>query len=248
MENETMIATDDQAGLIRQGDALAEEIKALRVFDDASFQRVGALRRDLAGWLKTGRAFFKRLKDPAYQSWKNIVAEETAVIGPKETLYEVSGKSLADYEQEQERKRQAAEAAARREQERLEAEARAEAYAEQVRLKKEVDDARMAEAVAAAETGDLEAAERLLEAPIDVPTVVPRAVFVPPVQITAPQAKGISFTSTWDFEIETEALIPRQYLIPDLKQIGAVVRAGQGRTKIPGVKVIERRTTRTRSA
>ena len=256
--DETGSLTQDHAPLIRQGDAIASAIEALRVSDDVSFQRVAALRRDLAGWLKDARTFFKRLKDPAYQSWKNIVATEASVLGPKEALYGASGKNLADYEQARERERLAAEAAAQLERERLEAEAAAEAAARQVRLRKEADDARMAEAVAAAEAGDVETAERLIEAPVYVPTVIPAAVFVPPVQVAKPQAKDTSFSSTWSAEflsipdlVRAAAggnTIAMACLMGDQKSANKFATTmRKGLDAVPGLKAVERRVAATRS-
>lgn len=49
---------------------------------------------------------------------------------------------------------------------------------------------------------------------------------------------GIKKRTAYKFEIEDESLIPREYLCPDEKKIGAVVRATKGNLNIPGVKII----------
>lgn len=53
----------------------------------------------------------------------------------------------------------------------------------------------------------------------------------------APAAEGISKRTIWRFEITDEAALPREYLVPDEKRIGQVVRALKQDTKIPGVRV-----------
>lgn len=50
-------------------------------------------------------------------------------------------------------------------------------------------------------------------------------------------AEGISKRTIWRFEITDLAALPREYLIPDEKRIGAVVRAMKGDAQIAGVRV-----------
>lgn len=244
--DETRIATVDDTSLVVTGDALSREIEALRVVDDPSFQRAAELRRGLGGWIKTAEEFFAPMKSAGFKTWRAICDRESAVIGPKKAMYKALGERMADHEQAMQRRRQAAEAAAQRERERLEAEARAAAEAEEARLRAEAQDRILEDAIAAEEIGDTQAVAFLLEEPAYIPQVQAQPVFVPPVQVSMPTSKGTSFTSTWDFEIVNEAQIPRQYLMPDLKQIGAIVRAQGRRTQIPGIKVVERRIAKTR--
>lgn len=48
---------------------------------------------------------------------------------------------------------------------------------------------------------------------------------------------GISFMGNWKCEVTEERLIPRDYLIPDLKKLQAITKAMRGETKIPGLRV-----------
>jgi hypothetical protein len=62
----------------------------------------------------------------------------------------------------------------------------------------------------------------------------------------AAKADGTSLRTTWDFEITDEALIPRDYLTPDL---GAIRKHGQARkdqARIPGVRFFASRSVSTR--
>ena len=54
----------------------------------------------------------------------------------------------------------------------------------------------------------------------------------------ATKVEGISTVTGYRFEIENEALIPRDYLMPDEVKIGKVVRATAGSLQIPGIKII----------
>lgn len=53
---------------------------------------------------------------------------------------------------------------------------------------------------------------------------------------------------TWTFEVTDEAQVPRQYLIPDTKLIGQIVRTQKDKTNIPGVRVFSNSTGVVRGA
>ena len=53
-----------------------------------------------------------------------------------------------------------------------------------------------------------------------------------------PKVKGTSSRKTYSFVIENVALLPREYMMPDEKKIGGVVRAMKDTTNIPGVRVV----------
>jgi hypothetical protein len=57
------------------------------------------------------------------------------------------------------------------------------------------------------------------------------------VHIPPPVASGISMRENWEWEVEDESLIPREYLVVDEVAINALVRAKKDKTRIPGIKV-----------
>jgi len=57
-------------------------------------------------------------------------------------------------------------------------------------------------------------------------------------------ATGISYSEIWKFKVTDERLIPRQYLVPDLRAIGGVARSLKDKTKIPGIEVYSERIVR----
>lgn len=74
----------------------------------------------------------------------------------------------------------------------------------------------------AVEAGDTELAEQALATVTEIGNV-----------------DGISHRTSWAFEIEDESKLPREWLVPDLKAIGAHARAAKGDeapAPIPGVK------------
>jgi len=255
----TLATPTDDAPLVRQGDTLAAEVQALQVVDDATFQHAADLSRRLAGWIKTAEDFFRPIRESAHKAWKTAVDREKSVVDPKKALKATLGERMAAYEQEMERRRREAEEAARREQERLEAEARAQAEAEAKRLRDEAEERVLQDAIAAEEAGDEQAVDFLLEEPVYVPPAAPPApVFVPPVAVPKPQAKGISFTTTWSAKLDNlEALVQAaakgdkvalSCLTFDQVRANALARSLKEHLSIPGVRAVSSRTTATRTA
>lgn len=66
-------------------------------------------------------------------------------------------------------------------------------------------------------------------------------VVAPVIQREAPKVGGISMMTVWDFVIEDESLVPVEYRPVSDMLIRAQVRATKGLTKIPGVKVFEKK-------
>ena len=59
---------------------------------------------------------------------------------------------------------------------------------------------------------------------------------------------GLTVREDWKFSIIDHNLIPREYLIPDEKKIGRIVRAMKEQTNIPGVRAYAEKGVATRSA
>lgn len=58
----------------------------------------------------------------------------------------------------------------------------------------------------------------------------------PVVENKVEKIDGISIRKTWKFKIVNINEIPREYMIPDEKYIGQIVRNSKGKKEIPGVK------------
>ena len=103
-----------------------------------------------------------------------------------------------------------------------------ERRAKEEEAKRNEEDLRLAEAAHFEKQGNKEAAQAVLEAPIVAP-----AVAMP----EPPRVTGFSVTKSWTYEIQTPDLLPREFLMPDERKIGGVVRALQDNANIPGVRV-----------
>lgn len=67
------------------------------------------------------------------------------------------------------------------------------------------------------------------------------SVVAPISQQAAPKIAGVSVPMVWDFELENEALVPREFCDVNQGRIRKVVQAMQGNTRIPGVRVLQRK-------
>ena len=91
----------------------------------------------------------------------------------------------------------------------------------------------------AEDRGDTNKAEKFEQRQAAVSAPVPAAA--------APKPAGISTRKVWKFEVTDAAKLPPEYLVPDIKKIGKVVRALQGDTEIPGVRVYSEDTMAVRA-
>lgn len=97
--------------------------------------------------------------------------------------------------------------------------------------RKRAEDEALAKAERAAEFGDDKTADAIISAPVVVaPVVMPEA----------PKSQTVLQTR-WKFRITNAALIPREYLVPDEKAIGGVVRSTKGAVAIPGIEAYSER-------
>lgn len=74
-------------------------------------------------------------------------------------------------------------------------------------------------------------AEKLLAEAVVVTAIAPV------VESNAEEVSGISKRKNWKFRIINANDIPREYLIPDEKYIGQIVRASRGKKEIPGIEI-----------
>ncbi len=218
--------------LAQEGSALVLTAQELTVVDDAGFTRAGETLKTVKLYLKAAEQVLKNLK--------------TVTLYLKEAE-QVLKNRMATYEQEQARLRHEAEEWARREQERLEAEEQIRVAAENARLVREDEDRRLAEAAEAEKNGDSLRAAEILNAPAEIPAVVPRSVFIPPPPMAKPAVAGVSFRDDFDVEVVNSALVPKEYTTPDLVKIRRVVKAMQGKVTIPGVRIITKRVVAARA-
>lgn len=114
-------------------------------------------------------------------------------------------------------------------------------YQNRVELeRRKAEEAARKEAEALQEKLNAEAAEAGVEAPEVVPAVV-----APKPTVTRTEDGTAYEVVTWDFTVEDETKIPREYLMVDTARIRQAVKAGL--REIPGIKIFEKKEVRVRT-
>ncbi len=165
----------------------------------------------------------KSLTKPLDESKKKIMQLFKA---PLEFLTKAEGcikRAMVGWQTEQERNRRAEEERLaeiqRKEAEKLQRQAEKEAAkAESLKTEKG-----KADALAKAEE---------LKAKAEVVTSI-----TPTVESKVEDVEGVSTRKVWKFKIINADKIPREYLMPDEKYIGQIVRASKGKKQIDGIKI-----------
>jgi hypothetical protein len=192
---------------------LVDTVKAITVTTDAEYEVAAGWLRECAATKKRITEFFKPIVKAAHEAHKAAKDRENEALKPVVEAESHLSRTMGDY--------QAACAAERREQERM--------LREIERQEQEAETQRIAAQYAA--MGNDALADAAMNAPLPASTIK--------LDEFAPKVAGTATLTTWTFEIVDAALIPREYLIPDEKKIGGVVRAMKDATKIPGVRIIK---------
>jgi colicin import membrane protein len=179
-----------------------------------------------------------------------IARKEREELARKAAEAERKAKEKADAER---RAAEAKEREAARLREEAEAAARAETDAvRRAEAEKLAETARRAQAKAdqeaAAQREKADRQEAAASAKADGLREQAAAVTAPKVVADLQKTAGQAVRESWDFRIVDLSLIPREYLIVDMKAIGGVVRALKGNTRIPGVEVTRGEVIASRSA
>lgn len=152
------------------------EMAAITVTDQLTYDEAVEKRTAAASWLKNAREFFKGMKDPAYAAWKKICSNENLVCDPVDSTVKQINRALLQFDQEQERLRREA-------QRRLEDEARQRAEEERL-----VQAAQME-----AEGVDEETLNAVLDAPMQITEI---AVAAP----TYERSNHVQYRDNWGGE------------------------------------------------
>lgn len=164
----------------------------------------------------------KGLEDERLSTTRPIDAAKTEIMNlyrePLDKLVKAENiikKAVLDFDREERRK-------AEEQQAKLRAEAEERARKERERLEKQ--------ALKAIDKGKEEKAEQLLEQAESVQT------FAPVIQIPVHKAQGTSVRQVWKYRITDVNLIPREYMIPNEKMLGAMAKSTHDAVKVPGVE------------
>lgn len=195
---------------------VVEAAKLVKITSKETYVEAAGLWKELQAMGKEIKEAFNSIIQKAHQAHAEAIAQRDRYLDPVEKASRSVKSLMSAYDAEQERLRREAQA-------RLEAEAR-----------RREEEARLAEAIAMEQAGQVAEAEAILAEPIQTPTII--------VQKETPKVEGGPvFRTIWKFRITDALAIPREYLVPDEVKIGQVVRALKGATSIPGVQPYEER-------
>lgn len=150
-------------------------------------------------------------KEPHLEAGRQVDAKWKPILATLDSAASIITGKIRAFRAEMERR-------AAEEQKRL----REEQEKERLRLAKQAE---KAEARGLHQTADALIREAETIQPAIVAPSVPRHV------------PGLQTAERWDFVIEDEAKLPRNYLVPDMQAIRKTVQAMKGRAEIPGVRV-----------
>ncbi len=161
----------------------------------------------------------------AHSLWKGLITEQNKHLKPLEEAERLVKQKVAEYykiieEQRKEEERKALEKARKEEEKR----------------KKQLEK-KIAKAEAEGDDWTAEALKEEKETVFVAPT---------PVNIEKPKEEGVTVLFDWDFEIEDEAKIPREFLRPDEQKIRKYVKAMKEQARIPGVRIFKKERVRVR--
>jgi hypothetical protein len=205
--------------------SIVDQAKAVKVTDAQTYTAAGSLWKQIGDMIKEVKDTFDPICDAAHKAHKAAVEKRAKYLDPLTAVQKSVKGLMSAYDAEQERIR-------REEQARL-AEIARKAAEEQALL----------DAIAAEEEAKRNGATKE-EAAQEAEAVMAEPVYVPPVVLPKATPKlqgGPVYKTAWKFRIVDANKIPRQYMVPDEKAIGAIVRSTQGRIEIPGVEAYSER-------
>lgn len=205
----TEVITADIKAEVQQALTLKSPITKIKNSEDA--QVVGEFLKNVKSKYKTLDERLKSITDPlnlALKNARNLFKPAFDFLTEQEYT---AKKLLAEYNE-------AIESEARR----MEAELRAKQEAKIKKLEEQIN-------ILQSQGKEDKALEKQMkiEALRETPTIV----------VPAPKIDGVVVRTIWKYRIIDETKIPREYLMPDEKKIGAVVRASGGSIKIDGIEI-----------
>jgi hypothetical protein len=202
--------------------AVVGQAKEIVVKDQAGLDKAAAFLVTIKRLKKEVGQSYDPVIKKAHDAHKEALAQKKKYEKPLNEAEKIVKGAMAPYVAEQDRLRREAEEKNRREQEEIERKKREEE-------ERALQEAAKAEAEGRTQDVDniLDTAQAVIETPVAPKTTVPQKVI----------RDGISSRLVWKWEISDAEAIPREYLIPDEKKIGAALKAANYELSIPGVVV-----------
>jgi hypothetical protein len=213
-------------------DALLAIVQIAEIETHEQYLVVGGAALDARAGIKAVEALFKPQKVAMDSAKKVVLSQEKEYIAPFEEVKALADGLLKRYDVRREAERRAEEA-------RLRAEAQ-----------KQAEDMRIAEAAAVEASGDKEAAEAIISAPIEA---------VAPIVVKEETAPGVSMRDNWVAEVHDVLALLRaiidpantaatvDLISPNMPALNQMAKALKSNLNIPGVKAVNNRVVAGRT-
>ena len=213
MTETAVIERPDTTELVAEGQLVVTRAHEIVVDSAQTWTNAGEFLRSIKTVRQRIKDTFDEPINRAHLAHKAMLAAKVEHDEPLKSAEAVVKRKMGDYKAAEERLRQAEERRLREE------------------AQREAEEQRLAEAARLEAEGRKAQADALLEVPVVAPPVV--------LPTQAPRSEGVSTRKVWKYRIVDPSVIPREWLIPDEKAIGAVVRTRGEAAKgaIPGVEV-----------
>ena len=194
---------------------LTKQAEAFTIEDSSDFEFSLTIAEEAIRRQKAIAEFFAPTKKLAHQLHKSITEMENAMLAPYQVIERLIKDRRANWRQEQERIRR------KKEDEEREA-----------LLKKQQEEA-LAQAAQLEKEGEKEAAQVVVEQALAAP---PPVIVMPS---TVPKQSGSSVRKRWNYRIDDESKIQREFCSSDPKKLRAHVEAYGLQSTIAGITVFE---------
>lgn len=213
METEKAMVTVNEGRLTEQETKALDIAKAMVIRTPEDFQSADQFCVKLASLEKLIKNDFAPAKDAAFQAHRAITAQEKAHLEKvQEPRRLVKGK-MSEWQDAQE--------VLRREEEKRQQDA----------ARKQAEEDALAAAIESEKSGDMEQAEAIIAAPVQVAAVV--------LEKSTPKSATV-LRKIWTYRIINEGMVPRSYLMVDTSRLGQQARATQDTIKVPGVEFYQK--------
>lgn len=228
-ELETVVAVLDttppetEQGIAEQVVELEFQAEKLVVTSDSQYAEAGAFGRQIKEKMAEVTQFFAPLKKSAHEAHAQICAREKSMLQPLKAAETMLKKAMSEYTMKIEKARREAEEAVRR-------------------LAREEAERKLAEGIAAEESGDSKTAEMaMLDAQFAEEAA--RALVI---DTQETKVSGVSTTVDWEIESVDEKSVPIDFSGTTIRPVDTatvlrLIRASKGTIEIPGIKYKETR-------
>jgi len=205
--------------------SILEQAKLVKIVDSETYLQAGTFWQAIKAMIEEIKATFDPICEAAHKAHKIATAQRAKFLDPLEENSKAVKRIMSFYDAEQARK-------AKEEEDRLAA-----------IEKKKAEERQLADAIAAAECGDIEESEMILNEPTPAPQVIVKKD-VPKIQ------GGPTFSTRWSAEVVdivalcraiADGKASKELVLPNMVALNKLATALKSTMNIPGVRAVSRR-------